>query len=136
MMAHDLGGDRHRGPVRLDPTYRWPRFWVPPDGTIDLSDAGFLRDPTEWLARPLGPEPLAALQHWRALVLLGEPGIGKSTTLKEEADRVASLPANANLSSIHIDLRAFSSESLLCQKVFESFVEERQLAFVPSSRQP
>lgn len=29
-------------------------------------------------------------------------------------------PCNANLSSIHIDLRAFSSESLLCQKVFES----------------
>jgi hypothetical protein len=90
--------------------YPWPRFWVPRDGVIDLSDAGFLRDPTDWLAQPPSPVPLAALQHWRSLALLGEPGIGKSTTLKEEADRVASLPAEADLVSIYVDLRAFSSE--------------------------
>ena len=35
-------------------TYPWQRFWVPPDGIIDLSDGGFLRDPTDWLARPQG----------------------------------------------------------------------------------
>ena len=62
------------------------------------------------LARPQWPAPLAALQHWRALALLGEPGIGKSTTLKEEADRIATLPADADLVSIYVDLRAFSSE--------------------------
>jgi hypothetical protein len=101
-------------------TYPWRRFWVPRDGIIDLSDAGFLRDPTDWLGRPPAPMPLAALQHWRALVLLGEPGIGKSSTLKEEADRVASFPADANLASIYIDLRAFSSESLLYRRVFDS----------------
>jgi predicted NACHT family NTPase len=104
----------------LDSTYPWPRFWVQRDGTIDLSDAGFLRDPTDWPAGPRGLAALAALQDWRALVLLGEPGIGKSTALSEEADRVASLPADANLVSLYVDLRAFSSESLLYQRVFES----------------
>jgi hypothetical protein len=64
--------------------------------------------------------PLEALQNWRSLALLGEPGIGKSTTLQEEADRVASLPADANVVSIYVDLRAFSSESLLCRRIFES----------------
>src|ERR1700693_2526694 len=54
-------------------------------------------------ARPAG---------WRALALLGEPDIGKSTTLKEEADRVASLPAPSNLVSVYVDLRAYSSETL------------------------
>jgi hypothetical protein len=98
-----------------DPSYPWPRFWVPRDGIIDLSDAGFLRDPADWLA-PL----LAALQRWRSLALLGEPGIGKSTTLKKETDRVAALPANANLVSIYVDLRAFSSEEFLYRRVFES----------------
>lgn len=100
--------------------YPWPRFWVPRDGVIDLSDAGFLRDPTDRLARPRWPVPLAELQPWQALVLLDEPGIGKSTTLKEEADRVASLPADANFVSIYVDLRAFSSEELLYRRIFES----------------
>ena len=99
--------------------YPWARFWVPRDGVIDLSDGGFLRDPTDWLAGPQSPAPLAALQHWRSLALLGEPGIGKSSTLKEEADRVASSPPDPNLTSIYVDLRAFSSETLLYQRVFE-----------------
>ena len=101
-------------------TYPWPRFWVPSDGTIDLSDGGFLRDPTDWLAGPQGLVPLAALQPRRALVLLGEPGIGKSTTLKEEADRIALLPWRRNLVSIYVDLRAFSSDVLLYRRIFES----------------
>jgi hypothetical protein len=79
-----------------------------------------LRDPADWLTGPHAPVPLAALQRWRSLALLGEPGIGKSTTLKEEADRVAMLPEAASLASIYVDLRAFSSESLLYQRVFES----------------
>jgi hypothetical protein len=111
---------RTRTRVGIDSSYPWPRFWVPRDSIIDLSDAGFLRDPMDWLARPRGPAPLAALQNWRALALLGEPGIGKSTTLKEEADRVASLPAAANVVSMYVDLLAFSSETLLYQRVFES----------------
>jgi hypothetical protein len=85
-----------------------------------LSDAGFLRDPTDWLVPPEWPAPLAALRHWRALALLGEPGIGKSTALKEEADRVASLSADANFLSTYVDFRSFSSETLLYQRVFES----------------
>jgi hypothetical protein len=103
-----------------DLTYPWPRFWVPHDGVIDLSDAGFLRDPADWLASPHAPVPLAALHDRRSLALLGEPGIGKSTTLKEEADRVAGLSADANLASIYVDLRTFSSESLLYRRIFES----------------
>jgi hypothetical protein len=83
----------------LEVVYPWPRFWVPRDGVIDLSDAGFLRDPADWLAPLHAPAPLAALQRWRSLALLGEPGIGKSTALKDEADRVAVLPAIAS----HVD---------------------------------
>jgi predicted NACHT family NTPase len=100
--------------------YPWPRFWVPRDGIIDLSEVGFLRDPADWLASAHGPVPPAALQCWRSLALLGEPGIGKSTTLKEEADRVASLQTDANIVSIYVDLRAFSSEEFLHRRVFES----------------
>ena len=106
--------------MTLDRAYPWSRFWVARDSTIDLSDAGFLQDPTEGPARWQRPSPLAALQDWRALVLLGEPGIGKSTALREEADRMESLAADSNLVSIYVDLRDFSSETLLYRRVFES----------------
>ncbi len=100
--------------------YPWPRFWVPRDGVVDLSDAGFLLDPLEYRLRSPGPLRLAALQEYKALVLLGEPGIRKSTTLKEEADRVAASVSGANTVSIYEDLRNFSSDALLHQRIFES----------------
>ena len=103
-----------------DPIYPWQRFWVPHDGNIDLSDGGFLRDPNDRMASPQGLAPLAALEPWRSLALLGEPGIGKSTALKEEADRIAALAVNASFLSIYVDLRAFSSDALLYRRVFES----------------
>ena len=104
----------------IEVLYPLTRFWVPPDGIIDLSDGGFLRDPGDWLANSHGLAPLAALQPWRSLALLGEPGIGKSTTLKEEADRIAELPANVDCVSIYFDLRAFASDALLYRRLFES----------------
>ncbi|MGA7326225.1 MAG: hypothetical protein WBX25_17505 [Rhodomicrobium sp.] len=100
--------------------YPWLRFWAPHDGSIDLSDAGFLRDPIESLGRGHGPSTLGELETWKALVLLGEPGIGKSTTLKEEANRVESLAASTGHVSFYVDLHEFSSEDRLCKRIFES----------------
>lgn len=77
MTIEGTGAASQQGPA---PTYPWPRFWVPRDGVVDLSDAGFLLDPLEYRLRSPGPVQLAALQESKALVLLGEPGIGKSTT--------------------------------------------------------
>jgi hypothetical protein len=105
-----------------DHIYRWTRFWVPETGTINLSDGGFLLDPTDLAHRShvSALAPLADLSSYRAMALLGEPGIGKSTTLKAEAERIAAQPAEANAVSICTDLRDYSSDVLLYQKVFES----------------
>jgi hypothetical protein len=43
----------------------------------------------------------------------------KSTTLRQEADRIAAFP-DADTVAIYADLRAFSSETLLYQRIFES----------------
>jgi hypothetical protein len=99
------------------PTYGWPRFWIPLGGPLDLPDAGFLSDPNDSHDRPV---TLAALESRRSLALLGEPGIGKSTVLKEEADRVEALSKDGVLQSIYVDLRSFSSEAFLFQRVFEN----------------
>jgi hypothetical protein len=104
------------------PAFCCQRFWVPrTGGMIDLSDGGFLRDPTGLFARSdaAGARQLQELAGYRALALLGEPGIGKSTTLREEAARVGE-QAGAGTVSIHADLRAYSSESLLYRRIFES----------------
>jgi hypothetical protein len=73
---------------------------------LDLSDAGFLRDPLDELVRSRSGEPatLPQLSQYRALVLLGEPGMGKSVALVEEARRVQREAADGV--SIHVDLRA------------------------------
>jgi hypothetical protein len=110
-------------PGRLDvrnARYPWLRFWVSHDSAIDLSDAGFLCDPTDRFGQRPRPVTLAELQDWKSLVLLGEPGIGKSTALKEEASRVEQLAAHSGHVSIYVDLRDFSSEDRLCKRIFES----------------
>jgi len=101
------------------PMFSWPRFWIPAGGSIDLSDSGFLSDPSHDHG-PDAPRPLAALAGWRSLALLGEPGIGKSTTLKDEAERINGASQEGVLQSAYIDLRAFSNEMLLVQRVFEN----------------
>jgi hypothetical protein len=60
--------------------YDWPRYWIPQTGILDLSDAGFLRDPVDSLYGPGPLRTLPQLEGSLALALLGEPGIGKCRT--------------------------------------------------------
>lgn len=100
--------------------YPWQRFWCPRDGTLDLSDAGFLTDPkSEFPSAYPKPSALTDLAPLRALVLLGEPGIGKTTTLEQEAARAAEAEKR-DFTTYRVDLRGFSSEVLLGRRIFES----------------
>jgi hypothetical protein len=102
------------------PLYDWPRFWIAQTGILDLSNAGFLRDPVDSLygAGPL--RTLAELDAYPALALLGEPGIGKSATLKREYERVSALPAERNIVAAYVDLNVTASEDRLYRLIFES----------------
>lgn len=64
------------------------RFWIPPDETIDVSDGGFLPDPktrSTWSFHS-PPVPFEAIEHIPCLILLGEPGMGKSTWFEQKKD--------------------------------------------------
>lgn len=100
--------------------YDWPRFWIEHTAILDLSDAGFLRDPVDYpyTGNPL--KPLAELNDLPALALLGEPGIGKSTALKIEHERLRALPPEANIVSLYVDLRGTASEDRLHRRIFEA----------------
>ncbi|MHB1658344.1 MAG: NACHT domain-containing protein [Acidithiobacillus sp.] len=109
-------------PISLsnDVRYDWQRFWIAQTGSLDLSDAGFLRDPEEY---PFGRSDLKKLDEidvYPVLALLGEPGIGKSAALKFEHERVSQLGAEENTVSDYVDLKVSSSEDRLYRRIFES----------------
>ena len=86
---------------------------------MNLSDCGFLVDPTNRLALSGYPPPktFEDISKNRALVLLGEPGMGKSAVLASQAERSAT-DKDGHV-SLRADLRAYSSEALLYKRIFE-----------------
>jgi len=99
--------------------YDWRRFWVRQTDVLDLSDAGFLRDPEDPFGGHGLPQ-LPELAQYRGLVLLGEPGIGKSSELKSEHDRLSALTAPDRALSVYADLKVYSSEDTLRRRIFET----------------
>lgn len=97
----------------------WKRFWCARQGTLNLSDDGFLVDPDQEWARDLNPDvrPFEGICDTPALVLLGEPGIGKSTAVERECDAAKSC---AEHPVVWRNLRAYHSDSYLHEDVFSS----------------
>lgn len=103
------------------PTYPWKRFWAPREGSIDLGDGGFLIDPDGRYGRSVNPDltTLEQLEDVPCLVLLGEPGIGKSTVIESHFERVKSASQDGRRLFVYRDLRSYSSDYLFTQ-IFES----------------
>lgn len=70
--------------------FKWKRFWTLPHDTIRLADGGFLPDPDTTWGRLLNPsiQDFDQIGSFKCLVLLGEPGIGKSAAIRQETERV------------------------------------------------
>jgi hypothetical protein len=106
---------------RTGPIYQWRRFWARRDGFVDISDDGFLVDPESERAQSSAQKlyALPELQQYRAVALLGEPGIGKSITLEAEYNAVRHQAADGQERvQSYVDLRSFSSDVLLHRRVF------------------
>jgi predicted NACHT family NTPase len=68
----------------LKKDYKWKRFWCPRSGSVNLADGGYLYDPDAEWGKAYNPDlvSLEAIADVPCLVLLGEPGIGKSQELE------------------------------------------------------
>src|ERR1700743_407747 len=72
----------------------WKRFWCPLGESISCDDngKGFLFDPESDFWRPINPNvsEIGQLMDRQCLILLGEPGMGKSNTLRSARGKIES----------------------------------------------
>ncbi len=69
-------------------TYAWTRFWCSREGTYSLTDEGFLKEPYKKYPNIGDVKSFALIADTPVLILLGEPGIGKTFTIAAERDAV------------------------------------------------
>ena len=96
--------------------FPWTRYWVPRDQAPTITDGYLVSPSTEqsWLAPRQAAElkTLAQLADVPCLVLLGDPGTGKSVELKNEEVRHRSAQAGTSHAVLRIDLKRSSPDVL------------------------
>jgi len=102
--------------------YSWQRFWCPREGAYSLADGGFLYDPDSEHGHAMNPNVVKFqdIIEVPCLVLLGEPGVGKSYEFKaaEAAARDNALRFGGIV--LAFDLRTYQTDQWLCSRIFDA----------------
>lgn len=99
--------------------YNWKRFWAKREGQVNLSDGGYLFDPDSEWGKIYNPDvfPFSGIANTPCLILLGEPGIGKSVAIRSEFNTIeVSDPTQRMI----LDLRSIGSDTQLNRKLFDN----------------
>ncbi len=106
----------------MSQAYDWKRFWCPRSGKINLAGFGYLYDPDIDFGRYLNPDLVTfdAIADVPCLALLGEPGIGKSSAINAEKEKITVKIQKEGSKLLWLDLRTYGSEERLIHKLFES----------------
>jgi HEAT repeats len=112
---------RTRGPLLpAEQRYDWERFWLEPEARLLLVADDFFPDPkagATWMRPSVAAITLAEESSTPCLVLLGEPGLGKSQAVKD-ADRALDESPEKPLHQ-RIDLGAYSDAGSIRAKLIE-----------------
>ncbi|MDZ8083408.1 MAG: CHAT domain-containing protein [Nostoc sp. DcaGUA01] len=102
--------------------YKWKRFWCPLSGWYKLADDGYLYDPKSELGKIYNPHLVTFedISKTPCLVFLGEPGIGKTTTLKQAYEQVCAQASKSTDACIWFNLGDYESDKDLCLAIFQS----------------
>ncbi len=101
--------------------YNWKRFWIKREGQLNLSDGGYLSDPDSKYGIFQNPDalPFSSIGSSPCLILLGEPGIGKTHAIESEHNSLVTSDQNRKLI---LNLRSFSSEDRLHRVVSQILI--------------
>ena len=104
----------------IDQVYDWKRLWYPRGTNIDLSPQGYFYYPDSMLASIFGSVvvPFESIADTPCLVLLGEPGIGKSYAMQSERSAVDSRVEESGGKTFWLDLHSYGSEDRLVRDLF------------------
>jgi len=102
--------------------YRWKRFWCPWEGNYLLTDDGYLYYSESDTFRDRCPDVVSfqSISNNHCLILLGEPGIGKTSAMNEEEKIIDSGIEVSGGKALRIDLNSISASSDLSEKLFEN----------------
>ena len=100
--------------------YEWKRLWCRRGTTINFSDSlDFPNRFSLFEERRTQAVSFDSLMSIPCLILLGEPGIGKSTELDSQFDRIKNQVHESNDEYLKFDLRDYQTDQSLFEDVFE-----------------
>lgn len=114
--------------------FPWPRYWLSDESKDSFVQNGYLTLPLQERSRYLSavPSKLSELIHIPVLILLGDPGYGKSRALNDEYERLKS--ENSDDQVIYCDLKGYGNgdqeslkKELLDKRKHELVVDSRKL---------
>jgi hypothetical protein len=99
----------------------WKRFWCPREGSYRLTEDGYLLDydTPSYLTDP-NIVTLENLFDVRCLILLGEPGIGKSTEIEKHFKYIKEKTESAGDEFLKFDLKDYQTDQRLFNAIFEN----------------
>jgi len=101
------------------PVYPWKRFWYPRETAIELLDGGYLDKPERaQVIQGLSDNliSLSELDTIPCLILLGEPGLGKSRELSQQYTFTRD---HLNEAALWCDFGAYQEQSMLLRALFD-----------------
>src|SRR5688572_15745246 len=109
--------------------YAWKRFWIPRDhpsigdDPLGLWEEGYFPDPDSqywWVVGTSGIAPLEQIVSVPCLVLLGEPGMGKTSTLEDAQAAIDQQVNEAGGETVWLRLRSYTTDQTLKADLFDS----------------
>lgn len=100
--------------------YEWERFWFPRGEAYPTSGDGFAGDPTTWWGGRENIKSLDELASVPCVILLGEPGAGKSTCIDQAFKATSTRVEQAGGTALLVNLRSYGSEVRFIENTFQS----------------